>query len=178
MRMIRKIRCKHAYDMSDQELAYIVRMFYNAQLKYPRGLDRKMEGGYLETCISDILRVTGISRDMLRDVLMILFKRNVLLSEFDVSAMRITSVKAGSNALVFVQTTLQAKRDQRWTRWLAIAALLISAMALGAQVGEAFGWFTSQSELPAQPVQSPSQPRQDTDKPSGDTASIGARPIS
>lgn len=163
---MRKIHCKQAYDMTDQELARIVKLFYDAQLKYPRGMDRAMKGEYLDKCIDVILKTTGISPEMLRDALMILYKREVLLSQFDVSEMRIVSVRAGSNALVFIQTTLQAKREQIWTRWLAIVAILISVLALGAQIGDAFGWITPISESAAQPAK-PAQSIQPQYSPQG-----------
>lgn len=174
---MRKIHCKQAYDMTDQELARIVKLFYDAQLKYPRGMDREMKGEYLDECIDVILKTTGISPEMLRDVLMILYKRKVLSSQFDVSEMRTVSVQAGSSALVFIQTTLQVKREQRWTRWLAIVAILISALALGAQIGDALGWLTPISEWSATQPTKPAQSVQPQYSPQGTGDLCGARAV-
>lgn len=130
--------------MSNRQFASIAKLFYIAQINYPLGMDYVMSGPYLNALISDIMKAKRLSHQNMIDILMIFHKRAIMKVEMENvnGTMTVVTLRAGSNALDFIQSNEEFARAQRWTRALSIVALVVSVLALGAQIGASLGWIS------------------------------------
>lgn len=127
------MRRKNAWEMTDFELARIAKLFYKAQLDYPRGINHAMEDFYLGSVIATAETNFHLTDKVLFDVLMLFHKRGIMKIHIwnqAVSLLSIIGIHAGDATIAFIQESTEVRRRQRWTRGLAIAAIIISLASL------------------------------------------------